>query len=654
MARNWERLPVHSSSYPPLLFSYEPSSDGYELFLTDLGHVWSESLSHKQIINRAVKEDTSIDPSQDEDQYSVLLQKINDALHGSKETSLCLSGHSTGSSLKLSTTTKLPKPLEPLKWTLNLSKCSPSALTRHMLVPTLQSWLGLEDSQQSLCELLEEKDKIIGKLFDKIESSGLDLSTVFPGMANIRQGQKRGSLFSHASRLVKGLSPFDKSSWEAVHYRRVSEKFGSNSIRKHLYDDDLFDVRNMELIESEWWNRPISSRGSNHTGKEVPHDIKRQPKNNENESDDEFQRQETPPRLKGTSIKPSSTITGHPSSTQHGNKHKRSSQESGSLKDTGSMENMKTETPSIIDYSNPEPTPRQEIKPKALGNIGGKKPKSLTRQQGLDPATLDADKAVNKPTESSMEDQATPLATESGESDDNDDDVNDKRVSRTTRQALHQQNHSGSQRTNTTTQIAQRESQAALRTRSGLGRIGGKKQKEPLDLNPGGEEAASAASSRDKTDSPEAGEEDGGRYNITSKQEEPDLSHGHKEQSTTSSKSCKRSGKLGTIGGVKASHKSAMTNVQGRNASNTEISQDSEDGGHHDTNKLIGKEGDPTNPSLSLPSMSSTTGEPKAESNQVKEESPEERADRKRQELRRQLETADKGQSKPAKKKRRF
>ncbi|OAL70968.1 hypothetical protein A7D00_4630 [Trichophyton violaceum] len=657
MARNWERLPLYSNSYPPLLFSYEPSSEGYEVFLTDLGHVWSESLSHKQIIDRAAKDDTSIDPSQDEDQYSVLLQKINDALHGSKGTSLCLSGRGAGSSLRLSTTTKLPKPLEPLEWTLVLSKCSPSALTRHMLVPTLRSWLGIEAQQQSLCELLEEKDKIIGKLFDKIESSGLELSTVFPGMANIRHGQKRGSLFSQASKLVKGVSPFDKSSWETIHSSGVSKKSTSIPVGKYLYDDDLFNVRNMELIESEWWNLPTTSHSSSPSGEKASNNLERHTENDGSESDDENQTQETPLGLKEIGTRPSPDTTGHHinseiSQTRHSNKYKSSSQRPGSLGNANAKIKIQPRTDSEETTTNaPESPPRQKNKLKGIGTIGRKKPRPLLSQQELDPAVPGADDVVNKLPKPRLEDQATPSPTESDVSGDNDDDVHNNGANRAKGQTLPQQNHRDSQGTNTAIQVAQLERQGAPRL-CRIGKIGGKKQEESLSRSLGGKEDALAASSWGKTDSPEAEEGGCDHFNSASKQK-PDLSHEHSEQSTATAKPHKRGGKLGIIGGSKASSK--LANVEGRNTSyNTAILQDTKDGSHHESGRLVDTREGPAQQSPSLPPKSSAVDETKAENIPDKEESPEERADRKRQELRRQLEAANKGQNNPAKKKRRF
>ncbi|KAK2814383.1 hypothetical protein FQN49_008203, partial [Arthroderma sp. PD_2] len=421
MSRNWERLPLHNKSYPPLLFSYEPSPKGYEILLTDLAHIWSENLSHKQIINRASKEETSIDPSQDEDQYLVLLQKIGDALRGSKGSSICLSGHKAGSSLKLVTTTKLPKPLEPLEWRLDLFQLSPSALTRHLLLPALQRGSDAEDRQYSLFELLKEKDKIIGKLFDKIESSGLDLSTVFTGMANVRLGHNRGSLFSQASKLVKGVGPFDQGSWEHERSEHGLDKFGTNCMGKALYDDDVLDPRSLERIQNGWWHHSTTSDGAQSPGE--PHsqkDDKRAMEKDVIESEDEFQRQETPPRLRGNEASPSPEVAENKpdvemtSSKDRDKEHLKSPQMPVSKsKKIGSLGKPKpkkqlaqdSHDSATSDASEPSLPPRGQ--PKSLGSIGGRKPKASSKQPDSGSATSGAGQAVKSHAVSNVEDQTT-------------------------------------------------------------------------------------------------------------------------------------------------------------------------------------------------------------------------------------------------------
>ncbi|KAM5462346.1 hypothetical protein MauCBS54593_008044 [Microsporum audouinii] len=668
MPRNWERLPLYNKSYPPLLFSYEPSPSGYEVFLTDLAHIWSENLSHKQIINRASKDETSIDPSQDGEQYSVLLQKIGDALHGSKGTSMCLSGNSTGSSFKLVTTTKLPKPLEPLEWALNLSRSSPSVLTQHLLLPALQNGLRNEDRQNSLYELLKEKDKIIGKLLDKIESSGIDLSTVFPNMANIRLGQKRGSLFSQASKLVKGVSPFDKTSWENLHLDRGPSNFGLNSLGKCLYDEDLFEPRNIERIENEWWNHPTSSSScaAQHTEKKAPHDdIERGTEKGTIESEDEFQRQETPPGLRGTEGSPSPSMNQDKSDIevrlpmQHEKGRRKSPQISGGstiLSSIGKRKEQKRSHQNSYDSTTSDASeapshPRE--KPKALGTIGGKKLKMPLNQEEPSLAVFEEKAALKPHTLSNEDDQ--PTASEV-ESDSSDGDDGNNEASKQKRQNLPQQKPADVQGDNTRTQQAQNHRQAALRTRGGLGQIGGKKQKDISGHKVHGKESIPAASSGNTTDDAEENEnedENRNQANNRSKQREPNLSPGRHEQSVAAPKPHKRSGKLGTIGGAKDSQKSAKT--QERNvSSSTAFFLDSEGGSDHGAGKVMNEGQESTKPTLPLPASSRSTGQQGEEQKSDNEESPEEKADRKRQELRRQLEMGDKGQSKPAKKKRKF
>ncbi|EDN08047.1 predicted protein [Histoplasma mississippiense (nom. inval.)] len=73
----WSKLQLPSDSRaPPLLYKYLTSKLGCEIYVTDLAHVWSQSLSRKEILKNASKYNTSIDPGEDEEQYFVFLQKI--------------------------------------------------------------------------------------------------------------------------------------------------------------------------------------------------------------------------------------------------------------------------------------------------------------------------------------------------------------------------------------------------------------------------------------------------------------------------------------------------------------------------------------------------------------------------------------------------
>lgn len=298
MSQNWKRLPLgRHETCPPLFFRYDPSSKGYDLFLTDLVHVWSESLNHKQVLTRASKVDTNIDPSEDDDQFSVLLQKVGDALRGAKGTEISLNRSEEQDRLELKTSTELPTPLDPLEWKIHLSALPQNALTKQILLPVLRGEVDHAARQQSLIDLLKEKDWALSKVFEKIESSGLDLSRAFPGLSGARASQKGGSALTQVSTVIKGTAPFDEKAWDASF---ADQKFGRD-LGVHLATelDNIYSYRDWDAVESnldDWWIR-LGSLGS--TGDEAKSKSKKQSpeprkctgpeKQDTSESDDEFQ-----------------------------------------------------------------------------------------------------------------------------------------------------------------------------------------------------------------------------------------------------------------------------------------------------------------------------------------------------------------------------
>lgn len=211
MGLKWERLRLAYDS-PPLLFSFTSISDGYQLHITDLTHIWTEQCSRKAILKRAEEQNTTIDPSEDPEQLSVLLQKIGDALRGSPGSSIALNSGRLAGSLELAIVSKLPAPLKPLEWALRLSKETPSSSTRLLLLPMLRETAGYESRERALLDQLKHKDWVLAKLFDKIEAMGIDLGTVFPGISGLRGG-RAGTTLDQAARHIKGVAPFDEKRW---------------------------------------------------------------------------------------------------------------------------------------------------------------------------------------------------------------------------------------------------------------------------------------------------------------------------------------------------------------------------------------------------------------------------------------------------------
>ncbi|EEH36371.2 hypothetical protein PAAG_06789 [Paracoccidioides lutzii Pb01] len=410
----WSILPLpNGNNTPHLLYKYVTSKSGCEIYLTDLAYIWSQSLSRREILNIASKYNTSIDPSEDEEQYFVLLEKIADALRGSGGSSISLTRGPGNEDLKLITSTNLPPPLDPLEWTFSLLQLPPVTLTKHILLPILKGEANHEARVLSLIDHIKQKDWTLSKLFDKIESSGMDLSTVFPGMGSVRLSRKE-SIYSQASKHIKGAAPFDEDSWKLEYQAKDADYNLGVHIAKEL-SGPLVELPADDFILENWWdklgegaiNKPkIATKGKSQedlTPRKSPSLAELKDKEEEatqSDDTDEFQTMETPQRLKSPSRKQSressksnlqrlSSPTGNRanesdhdltegSSSPEFPKSKSKTKRMGT---TGvhTKHEKESSAPSSVETATSEdgdPRPHQQHGPKAkgLGTIGGKQP----------------------------------------------------------------------------------------------------------------------------------------------------------------------------------------------------------------------------------------------------------------------------------------
>lgn len=222
--------------------------------MTDLTTVWSERLSRKEILKRADESATMIDPSEDLDQLDLLLTKIGEALRGDGGTTTTLNSGASTESLELNTSTKLPAPLRPLKWSLHLSREPPSSTTSHLILPLLRGEASWKSRQRSLLDQLRQKDWVLGKLFDRFEALGADLGTVFPGAAGLRTARKGGSR-TEAAKFIKGVAPFDEQSWLAESEgSSSSSRVFSNLIHELAGSRSGVDLERLRPSEDKWWS----------------------------------------------------------------------------------------------------------------------------------------------------------------------------------------------------------------------------------------------------------------------------------------------------------------------------------------------------------------------------------------------------------------
>jgi hypothetical protein len=221
MSEEWRTLPFSNrdDGTPKLLFKFIISSDGFELYVTDILHCWRGSGDRTSIAREAARTHSSIDPNEDATQFQVLLSKLRDGLMG-RNGGRCKIGSLPPDAadveprlgFTLHSRTPLPPPLQPLHWRFDLLQEERMLLTRELMLPALASELKRQTQIEDLKRRIEQKDHVITRLMDKIEQSSMDLSLVFPGYSSGRKGLSA----KQATKVVPGISKFEEPAWEAA------------------------------------------------------------------------------------------------------------------------------------------------------------------------------------------------------------------------------------------------------------------------------------------------------------------------------------------------------------------------------------------------------------------------------------------------------
>ncbi|KAN0093768.1 XLF domain containing protein [Hyaloscypha variabilis] len=310
----WRALPLSASAgaqLPALFISEAFTPSSYTIQLTDLTHIWRESLDRRAIVRRSRQEGTSIDPSDGTDQLQIFLNKLKLGLAGGKDTALALTiaAGPDRPSLVLNIIVKLPGGLAPLQWPIQLDAAPQSLMTSHFTVPLLKAQHASTQDFASLTEVVKEKDHVIQKLLDKLEGQGTELGQIFPQAAG-RAGRKVDRKM--AEERVKGLGPFDLAAWRrSTHHETsrdiaglVGEVFAGDNAASSRADSDAPTEEESDI----WWESikgitinlatgKISTNGLSTTRKTPPRPKPVLRKEDTIEDDDAFQVQATPPHL---------------------------------------------------------------------------------------------------------------------------------------------------------------------------------------------------------------------------------------------------------------------------------------------------------------------------------------------------------------------
>jgi hypothetical protein len=316
----WRHLKQSDERLPRLLIKASFSKDGYIIRLTDLSRIWTEKLDKDNIIARARRSNCSIDPSEDVEQYEILLKKLQSALQQHGKTELTLSATEDGN-LQLRLKAPLPSSLPAFEWEVNLEQMSDCSVEVDLVSPLLARVHNLNYLMQGLIAEIKAKDRVIAKITDRLETSGYGLADVFPGAASSRMNGQRSQLEQFA-RHVRGLRKFDEEAW-AADCAASGDCPPSRESADAVFDSlPLVAAETPEKDRSmEWWQQLLRGR-HNALSEAEPDEIEttrsidvhaehcldacRKSDAGVLDEEDDFQRQVTPPQLRGHS-QPSNT-----------------------------------------------------------------------------------------------------------------------------------------------------------------------------------------------------------------------------------------------------------------------------------------------------------------------------------------------------------
>ncbi|GAB7363196.1 hypothetical protein MBLNU230_g3478t1 [Neophaeotheca triangularis] len=251
----WRRLDFQQDGLPTLLIRASFSKTEYEVHLSDLSRVWGHSPSRREITRQALNRDSPIDPSEDAGQMEMLLGKLESALNQADDTKLNIESKAgSEQDLLIQISVTLPSPLATLEWTMELQQLPQQHVSAELVIPLLIEADLLRRQMKQLISEIQDRDRVVFKLSDRLENSGNDLTAVFPGVSSIKKSRKitqRDQLARH----VKGLGDFDETDWRA----RKAEESAGDALSPKAMENVLAQLSvprlpvHIEDTSSDWW-----------------------------------------------------------------------------------------------------------------------------------------------------------------------------------------------------------------------------------------------------------------------------------------------------------------------------------------------------------------------------------------------------------------
>ncbi|KAI2640957.1 XLF-domain-containing protein [Xylaria nigripes] len=255
----WHYLPSFSG-LPALLVSARFTASSYALYVTDLANIWVEKLDRRGILLRSLQENTSIDlVDADAEQWAVFLSKIKAVFDPTSSdhhlTSLGVDPHpKSHDDLTLHITCQLPKPLSALRWPVHLVKCQPASLASELTLPLIHEHYVRCHEVDDLMTQLKEKDTVIKKLLDKLNTMRTPLELIFNSLS-----AKHVTTRAAAEEKIKGLAPFHEDRWRLQ--RSIETPQDPSSLLQSVFGgaSGFSFETNMDLSVSDtlndWWTK---------------------------------------------------------------------------------------------------------------------------------------------------------------------------------------------------------------------------------------------------------------------------------------------------------------------------------------------------------------------------------------------------------------
>lgn len=213
---SWRPLQLsnHSNDQPDFLLKAHFASDSYGVLVTDMnGHLWSQTATKRDIYKQSLMDDCSIDVSENEPHnFRMLLSKLEGALDATADNECRLD--KTGENVTLHVSIAMPAGFQKLEWSFSLL-AQPARFFDEFVRPLICAAYGQRLQANDLIEELGHKDHVIESILNRLQATGLGITSVFPAVKTDDRAQ--------AARHIKGLGRFDKKGWQQSAFTRPAD-----------------------------------------------------------------------------------------------------------------------------------------------------------------------------------------------------------------------------------------------------------------------------------------------------------------------------------------------------------------------------------------------------------------------------------------------